>query len=85
MLDPMFKQVKKDAKKKKIEFITTTGEHIVGEVTIKGNRRISDEMNDGTQMFINLTNATIVKNGVARKLKHVGFNKSSIQSFYETE
>lgn len=85
MSNPMFDAVKKEAKRKKIEIITTHGEHIVGEVTVKRDRRISDEINDRSQMFINITNATIIKNGIARKLKYVGFNKANIESFYEVE
>jgi hypothetical protein len=83
MSNPMFDAVKKDAKKKKIEIITTHGENIVGEVTVKGDRRISDEINDRSQMFINITNAIIIKKGIARTLKHIGFNKANIESFYE--
>lgn len=85
MSNPMFDTVKKEAKKKKIELITTHGDHIAGEVTIKGNRRISDEINDSSQMFVNITNATIIKDGIARTLKYVGFNKANIESFYEVE
>lgn len=85
MPNPIFDTVKKEAKKKRIELITTNGEHIIGNVTIKGNRRISDEMNDGSKMFVSITDATIVRKGVARQLKHVGLNKARIESFYEVE
>ncbi len=71
--------------RRKVEIVTANGEHATGYVTLQSKDRISDEMNDPHLIFINLIDVTITKEGFTKQFKHVGFNKASIQAFYEVD